>query len=82
VHPSCSGEASSTPADHTGVDRIKPLLHRLTGVPYADLNIAVRTLTIDQFERFDALAGEILDDTRAIAVVDNRASRRLVASSA
>jgi hypothetical protein len=62
------------------MDRIKPLLHRLTGTPYADLNVAVKTLTVDQLARLDALAGEILDDARAIAVVDTRASRRLVES--
>jgi hypothetical protein len=59
------------------MDRIKPLLHRLTGTPYADLNVAVRTLTADQLARLDALAAEILEDARAIAVVDNRASWRL-----
>jgi hypothetical protein len=71
---------SRAPADYLSMDRIRPLLHRLTGTPYADLNVAVRTLTADQLARLDALAGEILEDARAFAVVDNRVSGRWIGS--
>jgi hypothetical protein len=64
------------------MDSIKPLLHRLTGTPFADLDVAVGTLTVDQFARLDALAGEILEDARSIAIVDNRAARRVVTAAA
>lgn len=52
------------------MDRLATLLHRLTGASYEELDEAIAKLATDELARLNALAGEITDDARDIALID------------
>lgn len=56
------------------MDRLAPLLHRITGASYAELGEAIAKLSPDELARLNALAGEITDDTRSIALEGRRSA--------
>jgi hypothetical protein len=62
------------------MDRLAPLLHRVTGASYEELARAISGLSAAERDRLNAIAGEITDDIRMIALEGRREARSRIVS--